>query len=162
MAELSVIAREWINLEQATAQLGKSPKTIERLVSAGHLRSRLEPREGRKPERLYHSGDLERIKAEAIPAPAAEPKRAIVPAKTQELTISPHTVTTLNDVMTRWLNRDQAVGVREKLWLNLDEAHAYSGRSKRWLLVMCREGKLTAQKDGGWKIRRASLEAFAG
>ena len=159
---MSVIEREWVALEEATKMLGKSAKTVERLVACGELRSKLEARDGRKPQRLYHAGHLQRIKEQAIPAPAAEPKRALLPAKTTEIAIAPNFVTTLNDVMTKWLNRPESIGVREKLWLSLEEAQQYSGLSRNMLLDLCREGRVVACKSGGWRIRRASLEEFEG
>lgn len=154
--KVSVIAREWVPLVEAMKALGKSQKTIERLIAAGELRSQLEPRAGRKPERMYHAGDLDRIRQHSITVPAAEPKRK------QQLAIASDAVTTVRDVVTRWLDRAERVGVRERLWLNLEEAQAYSGLARNDLLALCREGKLTARKSGGWRIRRASLEEFAG
>jgi excisionase family DNA binding protein len=58
--------------------------------------------------------------------------------------------------------RRPRVGVTEKLWLSLDEAAAYSGLSKADLYRLVQDGKLQGRKSPGWKIRRASLEAFEG
>lgn len=163
-AAVRVLEKEWVPLKQAMALLGKSQKTIERLVNAEQLRSKLEPREGRKPERLYHAGDLDRIKQEAIPAPASEPRRALLPARaTTEIAISSDTVTKLDDVMTRWLNRPAPpISIREKLWLTLDEAAELSGLPRSAVADFAAEGRITAMKRGAWFIHRASLEAFAG
>ncbi len=157
---VSVLPQEWVPIHEAMRQLEKSAKTVERLVNAGHLRSKLTPREGKKPERLYHAGDLDRIKQEAIPAPANEPRRSLVPDKTTAIGLSPQTVTTLTDIVARCL--DRPITVREKLWLTLDEARAYSGRSRQKLLQWCRNGKVIAERDGGWRIYRESLESCRG
>ncbi len=100
----------------------------------------------RKP--LFHAGDIARVKEEGIktqegPAAALAPIRklltgALVPAAPEP--------------------------PQPKLWLSLEEAAAYSGLEARTLKRLCEEGKLVGIKEwrSGWKIRRASLEAFAG
>ena len=155
--------REWLTLGETIATLEKSASTIERAVAAGRIRSKLEPRPGRKPERMYNAGDLERIKdAEQernlrFPAPykKPEPKSAAM-----LMGLQPEMISSLRDVMMEW--RNAPIPVTVKLWLTIEEAAAYSGRSRSRLLQWCREGKVTAERDGGWRIHRASLEASAG
>ena len=55
---------ESLPLSEAPARRERSPKTLARLVAAGEVKSRTEPRPGRKPERLYHAGDIERLRFE--------------------------------------------------------------------------------------------------
>jgi excisionase family DNA binding protein len=160
---VSVLTKEWLTLPEATQHLGKSEKSIERLLKAQELRSRLENREGRKPQRLYHAGDLERIKHEAIPASAVEPTRALAPAKPLEIAIGTNTVTTIHDVMTKWLDRGATIGMRERFWLTLAEAAEVSGIPRTYVKRLCEEGKIVSVRFGrAWRVRRASLEAFEG
>lgn len=155
--EARVLGKEWQTLDEAVEYLGKSPKTIERLVSAEILRSRLEPREGRKAQRLYHAGDLERVKTEAISAPQPEPKEK---KTTQEVaTLTP----ALADVAARWL--DRAEKPEPKPWLTLLEASERSGLTTAYLRRVIREGKIVAVPGGPFgqlRVSRASLGAFAG
>lgn len=160
--DVSVVEREWVPLEQATAKIGKSARTIERLMHAGHLRSRLEPRPRSKPQRMYHAGDLDRIQKESIPAPATEPQRALVRQAPvpRQLAISSDAVTAMRDVLAGWRNQ---VSAREKLWLSLREAPSLSGLSRKYLRDACDSERLEHIKDGrSIRVRRASLEAFAG
>lgn len=162
-AEVSILELEWIPLEEATAKIRKSARTIERLMHAGHLRSRLEPRARSKPQRMYHAGDLDRIQKESIPAPAVEPQRALVrkaPALGQQLAIPPDAVTAMRDMLAGWRNQ---VSAREKLWLSLREASMLSGLSRKYLRRACEQKTLEHIKDGrSVRVRRTSLEAFAG
>ena len=47
-----------------------------------------------------------------------------------------------------------------RLYLTLEEASDYSGLSYEYLVQLVQEQRLTAVDDGGWKIRRADLEAL--
>ena len=45
-------------------------------------------------------------------------------------------------------------------WITLETAVAISGRTRRNLVELCTEGKIVAEKAGGWRILRRSLEAL--
>jgi len=47
-----------------------------------------------------------------------------------------------------------------RLYLTLEEASDYSGLSAEYLVQLVQEQRLTAVDDGGWKVRRADLEAL--
>jgi hypothetical protein len=148
MQKAALITREWVGMDEAEILLGKSQKTVERLAAAGELRSMLEPREGRKPQRVYHAGDLQRIKQENIRSQQPEPKQPRLLAAPAV----PNAVATF-DVLTK------------KLWLSLEEAAAYSGFSESALRGMIEQQAVAALKagpHGAWCIRRKSLEGFAG
>jgi hypothetical protein len=177
-AKIQTGIREWLPLSDATRALGKSQTTIERLVAAEELRSKLEPRPGRKPERVYHAGDIERLMNNPTLSHA-----------TQQKTMALALPDTLSDSLRRLLDviaqqaaerkaeadrkaeseRKPSVSISEKLWLTLGEAADYSGLARADLLKLCRTAdpnslapSLTVRKSGGWKILRKSLEAFEG
>jgi hypothetical protein len=155
---VAVLAHEWVSLEHAIKQVGKSERSIQRLAAAGDLRWKLD--DGTR-QRLYHAGDLERIKEQGIQAGREEPQRALAPRASAPLALAPDVISLVRDIAAR-ITAPPSLAPSEKLWLNLEEAQTYAGLSRNRLLGLCREGKLTAMKDGGWKIRRASLEAFEG
>jgi hypothetical protein len=171
----TVLDREWLSAAETLKVLNRSQSTLDRLVAAKDLASKVEPRAGRKPERLYKAEDVQRI-AKAAGETSRAP-RGVRPPTPSQLAIAPEAISSLRDVtagwgnavtsslrelMTEWLDGRDRIGAREKLWLTIDEAVELSGRSRAWLLRVCQEGQLTAEKDGGWRILRRSLEVFTG
>ena len=152
-----VLAREWLPLEYALRSLGKSERSLQRLAAAGQVRWHFE---GGTRRRLYHAGDLERVKEEGIPAGREEPQRVTAPRGAVAALADPETRGFLENLVARVTA--PRIGIAQKLWLSLEEAQAYSGLSRTRLLALCRAGRLVAMRDRGWRIRRASLEAFAG
>jgi excisionase family DNA binding protein len=112
---------------------------------------------GRKPMRLYRAESVSGLAKTGTVVPVLTPKP---PTKT-EISAQRHVMASLHEVMTKFLEQNR-VSVRHKIWLSLEEAQAYSGRSRKYLLKLVKEGRIFAEKDGGWRIHRASLEAFAG
>lgn len=170
--------REWLTREEAKQRLAKSDATLDRLVAAGRLNSKLEPRPGRKPERLYHAGDVERLAVEKEEAPLTH-----AAAKSTALVLSHEAVSFIKEQIAEFraarngeTQIARPVPITEKLWLSLDEAVEYSGLAKSDLLQVCQRslreqernlyqqqpGNLIVRKSGGWKILRKSLEAFEG
>lgn len=148
----TVLAGDWYTLAETIGKLNKSQSTIDRLVGAGELKSKTEPRPGRKPERLYSAEDVEKLAIRV-----QEPSRAlrvIRPPAQSQLAIPPDAITALRDVM-----KDLR---KPRLWLTLEEAEDYSGIPRAMLLELCKTTRLNAFKWRGWKIRRESLEAFEG
>jgi hypothetical protein len=171
LATAQIINEEYVTLGDAEKALGKSSRSVYRLVNAGHLRYRENPQSG---EREYHAGDLLRIKENGILArretvtrdseTTPQARRDTVPP----LEIVPKTETFLMDLVTHAATAvagatvSRPVPVTQKLWLTIDEASSYSGRTKAWLERASRAGTIQAELDGGWKIRRESLEAYGG
>lgn len=147
---------EWVDLAEARKRTGRSKTTIERLAYDGAIVSKLEPREGRKPERLYHAGSLERYLVEKENGkllPAVAGGAAVVPIERGDF------VKSAQALMAEWWNRHQQV---EKLWLTIDEARELSGFSRKYLIRACDEGKLEWTRDGRRRlIRRVSLKAYS-
>jgi len=171
----AVLAGEWLTLAETMRLLEKSQSTVERMVTAGAIATKVEPRPHRKPERLYNAADVRRmaenerdlgrslrlVKAPvstqlAIPAEAISSLRDVTAEWGKGVTAS------LHEVMTEWQKGAKRPRLSEKLWLSLDEAVEYSGLSRADLLTLCQHDRLVARKSGGWKIQRQSLEAFDG
>lgn len=170
MSTVTVLQRDWLDAAQAVKLLGKSERSLRRLVQGGHLRSKRT-----EDGTVYHGGDLERIKADGVPASrvgaeAGEEPRRRVPGDTRhggEVARS-EVALAVPDKLTEFFERivaiQAATAATSKLWLSLDEAAAYSGLARADLLELCRQEKppFDVRKSGGWKIRRASLEEYAG
>jgi hypothetical protein len=168
-AKIQTGIREWLPLADATKALGKSQTTIERLVAAEELRSKLEPRPGRKPERVYHAGDIERLVNNPTLSHATQQKTMAL-ALPDTLSDS---LRRLVDVIAQQADERKAdrkvepepkpyVPLSEKLWLTLAEAAEYSGLARADLKRLIEKEKLIARESRGWKILRKSLEAFEG
>ena len=128
------------------------------------LASRLEPRPGRKPERLYKAEDI----AQQAARGGAGNTRSLAPLKKSPApTLTP---AALGAVMTEWENRprrtpEEAVPIAQKLWLTVREAAAYSGFGEGFLLGLIDRRLVRAMKNGphgSWVIKRQSLEEFEG
>lgn len=167
MSQSSVIPSGWVPLSEAVQKLGRSAKTIERLVANGELASRLIPMEGRKPQRVFSADSIkalrERINKRAERAPLLTPQPRLPVVHRSELALPENAIDELNDVVTRWLNRPTPpISISQKLWLTLDEAAELSGLPRSAVADFAAEGRITAMKRGAWFVNRASLEAFAG
>lgn len=163
-----IVPSGYLTLGDTLTELGKSVKTVERLVASGDLESKLIPREGRKPERVYSAAAVARLKSENDRR--RERRQATVPATRQipappritSLAIPPDTITTIRDAMSQFL-ASPPVRITDKLWLTLKEARAYSGLGRKDLLDLAEAGEIQTRKSGRRRLfRRASLEAFQG
>ncbi len=151
----------WLTLGEALEQLGKSQSTLERLVGSRAIASRLEPRPGRKPERLYRAEDI----GKQAERNGAGNTRSLATVK--KLTPPVLTPSALDAVMTKWEDRQQRapvlVPIAQKLWLTVPEAAAYSGFGEGFLLGLIDRRLVRAAKHGprgSWVIQRKSLEQF--
>ena len=151
----------WLTEQQAAETLGCSVPTIRRYVEAGKIEQRKRPIPGRKPENILNPEDVQAL----MPAPRVMPRLGHQTA--ESLAIRPQQPSTpqaagalLAALEAIAATRPVTVGIKDKLWLTLDEAGTLSGRSKSWLVRQCQEGMLAAEKDGGWRILRRSLEDY--
>lgn len=167
--QILAVPEGYLTLQQTMDELGKGKSTIERLYTVGDLRSTLVPRPGRKPERVYLAEDVtkwkdarQRRKDRRPPSQQKAGTLQLVPKRTEiSLAGTGEMMAGLRELIGQF-TAPRAVRIQEKLWLTLDESAELSGRTRRWLLNACKNGGLIAEKDGGWKIRRSSLEAYAG
>jgi hypothetical protein len=166
----AVLDGEWLTLAETVRTLGRSQSTVERLSATGQLRSKLEPRPGRKPERLYSEEDARRL-ASRIGEANTRSIQVARPKPEAQIPISPAVVSSLREAMAEWRN-PPPISIREKLWLTLDEAAELSGLSAGFLRESIVEPQyhrpgenligIRGGSHGTWRIQRASLEAFAG
>ena len=155
--------QEWLTLEEAAKQLGKSERSVQRLAAADQLRCKVDEA---THHRLYHSGDIERIKEEGIRTERGEPPQALATRATASLSLSRETA---QELLNRFQNQ---VRITEKLWRNLEEAAAYSGLSVRFLRDSIvapehyRPGEnligMRAGRRGSWRIRRGESGGVRG
>ena len=156
---MSELTDAWPTQQEAADTLQISTKTIERYAQEGKIEMRKRPRPGRKAENVCNPTDIERL------LPAAH----VMPAQGQQIALRKAPPALLPDwdaalarISTMLTGQKDTVEIHRKIWLTLEEAQAYSGRSRAWLLRLCRYGELIAEKDRGWKIRRGSLEQYNG
>ena len=165
MPDAIVIPKGYISLADTLKILQQSDSTVERLVRNQRLRSKFLPRPGKKAERIYLKEDVDKVALEREtrrdlrpPSEVAKTKEggAVVKREPQSLVLN------ADGFLREWMAalKNPQVELKDKLWLSLEESAEYSGLSKKDLRHLCRDGKLRARKSGGWKIRRASLEAF--
>jgi hypothetical protein len=145
MGKVTVLGKdEWITPAQVMRLLGKSERSVLRLATAGHLRWKLE---GGK--RVYHAGDVVKVKEEGIQTQRSEPQTALAPLR-------------------RALVEQLQLPARQtapRPWLMLEEAVESSGLCAAFLLRQVKEGKIKGIRGGPHgqlRILRASLETFAG
>ena len=171
---------EWLPMTEATTRLERSAKTLERLVAAGEVKSRTEPRAGRKPERLYHAGDIERIRFQGENGTGARglsagPRSA---GGAELLRVSGETATLFRDVLERLADERKAEReshqlleerkltqelLRSKIWLSRREAAEYSGIPIGALRELMKQGRFVARRFGRQvRVLRSSLEAYQG
>jgi hypothetical protein len=152
----AVLDGEWLTLEEAARLSGKSPSTIERRAAEGRLRSKLEPRARRKPERLYRAEDVEQLKAASGIHAVSE--TAIGAAGQQHLTFA----YLLQELLRR--NQPPPLPAPAPLpWITLQEAAESIGLAAGFLRREIKAGKIAANRGGphgALRIHRASLEAY--
>ena len=152
MTQLTVLPDGWMDRDGVMKTLDRSQSTIERMVASGDIETMLKRVAGRKPLRLYRGSDIERIAQEAQ-------------RKENRVALRPRVKAPLVSLPTPASEPALPPERRDRLWLSLEEAADASGLSQLFLLGSIDTGKLTAVKGGphgAWRIRRASLEAFAG
>jgi Helix-turn-helix domain len=71
----TVLSSDWLTTPEASEELGKSVRTLQKYAKAGAIHWKMGSREGRKPERLYSLADVE--KARDNPPSNVEPPRAV-------------------------------------------------------------------------------------
>lgn len=166
---------EWIPEAEAVARLGRSAKTLERIVLAGEVDTKLEPRAGKKPQKLYYAPTIERIASEIAERGDRRRREATGEARPNasssdlviskpvdvKMALSSETLTTIEGVLERWLDRDEKLDVFQKIWLTWEEARDVSGIPYGVLRKLCVEGEILAKQFGrSWRVHRESLQAW--
>ena len=129
----------WPTKPEACQQAGISERTLERVTSRNEVRTTTRRIPGRKPLKLYHPEDVERIRQSFLPAEAVRipTKKAATKRQRREVADTP---------------------IEKKIFLSVDEAVSYSGLPRPLVRELCRQGQVYAVKRGRWYISRKSLE----
>jgi excisionase family DNA binding protein len=170
----AVLEGEWLTLAETMRMLGKSQSTVERMVAAAAIATKVEPRARRKPERLYNAADVRRMAENE--RDLGRSLRLVKPPVSTQLAIPAETISSLRDVttewgkgvtaslhevMTEWQKGAKSPRLVEKLWLSLEEGAEYAGLPAGYLRRLIHDGQLVAIKTPGWRILRASLDEFS-
>jgi len=172
----------WLTKQQAADKLGVTTKTVEAFAAkkllravAGYRRLSGGPRvtifDPDQVENLAHrrGGTLPPASPDA-PAPPVE----VVPAPVKSVAKISHpaaapSTRTLIEALAAAIGENSGkkgsyqtsqVALIDKLYLTIPEAARLSGFTETRIRRLCQQGSLKAVKDGGWKIRRASLMEF--
>jgi excisionase family DNA binding protein len=176
----------WVSKQDAATTLGVSPKQIERLAKAGRIQSFLWKRpSGGQSIVVYAPDDIERVAHENAPSrpfvvPTPTPP---TPAPTsngnngnghalqrqtdrqdrqdrQDKPVAPSNKAELQAFSTILRHMSRQAQTAQTVFLTIPEAADFTGLTETYISRACREGRLPALKDGGWKIRRTDLLAL--
>ena len=151
---MDTILDDWFTKTQTAGFLQVSEKTIERLATKGNVRRATRKRPGVRPSPVYCPEDLERVKnaqtaqVVVMPPPGDDAGELAVPAsRAGELSAF------LQSLIT-----GATMPLRDKLFLNLQEAARFAGLPKATIRRLIHAAKIPAVKAGGWRIKRSDLE----
>ncbi len=167
MAQMAQSLADWPTIEEAAAQLNTSVRTMWRHAEARRVEMRKRPRPGKKPENVCNPRDVEKLMPAAHVMPP-EKAGAETGLARRVQNGAPHPWQGALERIATILSAQQdgridTIGPTQQLWLSLKEASTLAGLSRKYLLRACEEGRLESVRDGRRRrIRRASLEAFAG
>jgi excisionase family DNA binding protein len=154
----------WLTKPEALSLLGKSDRSLDRLVAARKVQRMTRPREGRSPEPLFSRADLERVTAveafEVERVDEVERQNALeVRRPPDEALFAARSLSELTALVNLVKGGPPApLPPPPPLWCGLDTASALTGLSARLLRRLIRVGQLPALRDGReWKICRSDL-----
>jgi excisionase family DNA binding protein len=154
----------WLTKPQALSLLGKSDRSLDRLVAARKVQRTTRPREGRSPEPLYNRADLERVTAvEAFEVERVDEierqNKLAVRRPPDEALFAARSVSELTALVNLVKGGVSAPPPPSPpLWCTVEAASAMTGLSARLLKRLIQAGKLPALRDGReWKICRSDL-----
>lgn len=146
-----------MNKREAAAYLRTSERSVNRLVSSGHLSVTYRKLPNGASEAIFDEGQVKALKDSPPPRKNAENRSTTALARREE-------GRDLRELLASLLesrNTSPAVRPSEKLTLTLRDAALLSGLSRGYLLEAIKAGKLRAEKRGrGWNIKRSDLEKW--
>ena len=150
-------ADQWKTRAEAAASLECSEKTVDRYATQGRIQKLMRPNPGRRKTPVFNASDIERLRADsaqidAFPVPAG--RASLLPL---EQPGNAPALAALIDFAAH-MAAPPAVRVKDKIFLTLREAAAYTGLTRASLRRRIQDETLEAFKDGGWKIRRNHLD----
>lgn len=152
-----VALSDWMTIPEAAEYLGASTRTVERRIAAGDIQARTRPRTGKRPETVCHPADVDKLLpgAHVVSNPVVghrAPETALQRIPIAQIAPIPPPKNTVVEIGA------VAVPITEKLWLDLDEACAYSGLGRS---ILKRLAKPVGPR-GALRIHRKALEEFTG
>jgi hypothetical protein len=160
---------QWLTRAEAAALLGVSEKTVERMEAKREITRADRRRFGKKPEPVYNPEELRLILDTAVVRPATAPPE-VIGASTSVMAARPTrddrgsslatVLTTSIEQLVKALSPDR-VSLRDKVFLTLEEARAFSGLPLAPLMAAVKDGTVRAIRNGErgqWRISRRSLE----
>lgn len=152
----------WIPGPEGAERLGVSIRTLERYAEDGRCESKLRPRDGRKPERVYNPQDIEKLEAELNPP---------FVASRSELTHSPAVIdSAIAPIFVGVLDRLAAAFERvmpatlppappAPAWMTPAEGAKYLGLSEGLIRRLIRSGKLPRLREArGFVVAKVHLD----
>jgi transposase-like protein len=145
----------WVPQAEAAERLGVSEKTLVRWAQDKKLQRGDRPREGKKPEPVYHPSDVERLEAErAAPFIACG---STEPAGLARIPQTNGVVAHLVAVIAQALERVSPPTYRGP-WMTLKQASVHSGLSRALLRRAIDTGSLPFIRDRALKVRACDVD----
>jgi excisionase family DNA binding protein len=151
----------WMNADQVCTSLGIAPRTLDREVAANRWQTRLRQRPGKRPERVFDpeevAGRLPSPPTQLVHVPPIPPMSPPVAqlAQSQEPPISRMEIAAMMQAMLASLQPEE-----KPTHVRIKEASRITGFSVTFIRRAIRDGRLPSVKDGGFKMRRETLETF--
>lgn len=151
----------WLTKKEAADTLNIGEKTIERYVAKGKIQQSWRKVEGRRPIAVYNPTDIEKLKPEHFRAEFVEiePETKAV-AKAAPPPLAARNGAEMFQFLAAAMGSAQTVALKEKLFLTVEEAAAYSGLPQAYLRRLIAEEKLAVIRSGKSFIRRKDLETL--
>jgi excisionase family DNA binding protein len=150
---------EWLNIHEASEALGVGATSVRNKANAGAIRTKDAIAETNLHVKLYHAGDVERVRHErANPRPRANGQEVAVVAPRGKLAPFPVPLLAAPEFVE---------SMPLALWLTVRQAAEYLGFPEADLVEWIREGKLQAydrgkhRRHGRWRIARKTLDEFS-
>ena len=165
----------WWTKETTADALNVSSKTVERLAADGEIQSMMYKRpEGGAQHRVYHPGDVERVRKRLHPdaapfvMPAEKTALAALPARAAPAGLAQAwdralavQIAKAGQLFLEAEHHPAKIPATQVLFLTLDQAHRLSGLPVSLIKDLIRLEQLPAMRTGrGWRVRRADLEAL--
>jgi excisionase family DNA binding protein len=155
---------EWPTVEEAAQQLGASTRTIARWIAERRIATQRRPVRGRKPVVVVDPQDVERIKSEQqTPVVLTE---AAAPSQKSDNALAVRAAP--GGELAQLVSCFEALRAPAPLkpWLTTNEASAFSGLTRGWLLGEAESGVGSIAirdmgkhaRGGRWRFLRADLE----
>lgn len=158
--------KTWLTKTEAAELVGTSTRTIERWAGDGTLKPLYYKQPNQRAVAVFAKADIEKVKQERLLNP--------LPARREPTSPKPTPSPVANHALVRQENQGlpaptfpamareawmagHVVPLRDKIYLTMEEARAYTGLPKAYLEQMANTGKVK-KIPGRWLLRRQDLE----